>query len=158
VHVRWVTAAERPWLAERLVVGWGALGVARLGQLRDASVLPALVAERDGEPAGLLTYEIVGDQLEVMTIDAYVEGVGTGSALMAAAADVGRRSGCRRLWLITTNDNLRALRFYQRRGLRMVAVYPGAVDAARVLKPSIPLVGQHGIQIRDEIELEQLLG
>ncbi len=158
MRVRELTEAERPWLVERLVAGWGSVGVARLGELRDASALPALVAEQDGVPAGLLTYEIVGDELEAMTIDAYVEGAGAGSALLAAAADVGRRSGCRRLWLITTNDNLRALRFYQRRGLRLVAVHPGAVEVARALKPSIPLVGQHGIAIRDEIELELLLG
>jgi ribosomal protein S18 acetylase RimI-like enzyme len=115
------------------------------------------LVERDGEAVGLLTYEVVGDQMEVMTIESWVERSGAGSALLAAAVDEARRAGCRRVWLITTNDNLRALRFYQRRGLRLVAVYPGAVAAARALKPSIPLVGQHGIQVTDELELELLL-
>ena len=59
-----------------------------------------------------------------------------------------------RLWLVTTNDNLDALRFYQRRGLRITAVAAGAVDEARKIKPGIPLLGDHGIAIRDEITLE----
>ena len=155
--VRPVEDSERPWLAERLVAGWGAVLIARKGELRDASVLPALVAERDGEPVGLLTYEVVGDELEVMSIESWDEGSGVGTALLTAAVDAAGAAGCSRVWLITTNDNLRALRFYQRRGMRLVRVDPGAVAAARALKPSIPLVGQDGIEITDELELELLL-
>lgn len=60
-----------------------------------------------------------------------------------------------RIWLITTNDNLNALGFYQKRGFRIKAVYPGAVDEARRIKPEIPLAASNGIPIRDEIELEK---
>ena len=81
-------------------------------------------------------------------------GRGIGSTLLEGVANEARRRGCRRLWLITTNDNLNAIRFYQRRGLRLVAVHAGAVDDARRLKPSIPLVGEDGIPIRDELEFE----
>ena len=85
---------ERPWLAERLVAGWGAVLIARRGELRDASVLPALVAERDGEPVGLLTYEVVGDELEVMSIESWDEGSGVGTALLTAAVDAAGAAGC----------------------------------------------------------------
>jgi Acetyltransferase (GNAT) family len=68
-----------------------------------------------------------------------------------------REAGCRRVWLITTNDNLRALRFYQRRGFRLVAVHPDALARSRELKPSIPEIGLDGIPLRDELELELLL-
>jgi hypothetical protein len=61
------------------------------------------------------------------------------------------------LWLITNNDNLPALGFFQKRGLSLVAVYRNAVDVARRLKPEIPLVGKNGIPLRDEIELEMVL-
>jgi hypothetical protein len=81
-------------------------------------------------------------------------GQGVGTALIEAVKVAAIEAGCRRLWLMTTNDNLHALGFYQRRGFRLVAVYPGAVDAARLLKPEIPLLGNDGIPIRDEIELE----
>jgi len=77
---------------------------------------------------------------------------------MISIAEV-EENGCRRVWLITSNDNLDALRFYQRRGLRLVAVHRGAIDEARRVKPSIPATGEYGIPVRDEIELElQLRG
>ena len=70
-----------------------------------------------------------------------------------------RPSGARRLWLITTNDNVDALRFYQRRGFRLVRVHAGAVDRSRAaLKPGIPEAGDHGIPLRDELELEMTTG
>ena len=68
-----------------------------------------------------------------------------------------REAGCGRVWLITTNDNLRALRFYQRRGFRLVAVHPDALERSRELKPSIPEIGLDGIPLRDELELELTL-
>ena len=89
---------------------------------------------------GLATYCIEGDEFELVTIDAVVAERGAGSALLAAAKKVAAGEGCRRLWLITTNDNLDALRFYQRRGLRIAAVHRDAVDRARIIKPQIPAV------------------
>jgi ribosomal protein S18 acetylase RimI-like enzyme len=120
----------------------------------DASALPGFVAVLDGEPAGLLTYAIEGVACEVVTLDAFRPGRGVGSALLAAATDLAGAAGLDRLWLITTNDNVEALRFYQRRGMRLVAVHAGAVEESRRLKPSIPMIGMHGIPIRDELELE----
>jgi hypothetical protein len=74
----------------------------------------------------------------------------------AHAAQLARRQGCARLWVITTNDNVDALRFYQRRGFCLVRVHRGAVDRSRAgLKPEIPAVGAYGIPLRDEIELER---
>ena len=88
-----------------------------------------------------------------MTLDCIQKQRGIGSALIARVVTEARERGCRRLWLVTTNDNLDALRFYQRRGFRLEAVDPGAVNRARQLKPSIPLVGEYGILLRDEIQL-----
>ena len=107
--------------------------------------------------AGLVTYHIVGGACEVVTIDAVREHRGTGTALLEAVHEVARKAGCSRTWLVTTNDNVEALRFYQRRGFELVAVHRGALEAARRLKPEIALVGNYGIPIRDEIELEYRL-
>ena len=141
-------------MAERLVASWGSTHVVSRGRVVDAAALPAFVAEIAGERVGLATYQVDGDQCELVSVDSFVEGQGVGSALLAAVASEAGRLGCRRLWLVTTNDNLRALRFYQRRGLRLVAVHVDAVTRARALKPSIPLVGLDGIPLRDELELE----
>jgi ribosomal protein S18 acetylase RimI-like enzyme len=123
-----------------------------------ADLLPALVAEAQLAEApyrlmGLATYRVEGDEAELVTLDSEPSGRGTGSALLTALLDKLRAKKCRRLWLITTNDNLYAIGFYQRRGLRFVGLHPGAVDEARLLKPSIPLIGDRGIPIHDEIEL-----
>ena len=145
--------ADRGWAAAKLRELWGDIVVSR-GRVHDASELPGFVAEEGGAPVGLLTYRVDGDDCEVVTIDAFPQGSGAGTALIEAAAGAARTAGCRRLWLITTNDNLRALRFYQRRGFRLAALHRGALDRSRELKPSIPEVGLDGIPLRDELELE----
>ncbi len=91
--------------------------------------------------------------MEILTLHASRQWSGIGSALIAAARRVAEASGAWRLWLITTNDNVDALRFYQRRGFRLAAVRPGAVDRTRQRKPEIPRTGDFGIPLRDEIDL-----
>ena len=156
--VRRAAEADRGTVADILVRSWGSTTVVGHGTVHDASALPALLAEQDGRAVGLLTHTVTGQgadrALEVVTLDTMVRYGGVGTALLTAAVDVAREAGAHRLWLITTNDNLDALRFYQRRGLRIVGVSPGAVDAARALKPSIPLTGDHGIELHDELILE----
>jgi len=109
-------------------------------------------------PVGLLTYRLYDDQCEIVTLHSAVEGIGVGSALIAAARERATAAGAKRLWLITTNDNLAALKFYQKRGFALRAVHPNALDAVRQIKPHVPLIGLDGIPLRDEIELEIIIG
>lgn len=152
--VREISRSQRKWLAGHLERAWGGREVVSRGRLRDASRLPALVCLQDGQIAGVATYERRDGELELVTLDALRPWQGVGSALLAAVKHEVQRASARRLWLVTTNDNLAALRFYQRRGLRLVAVHPGAVEQARQLKPQIPASGHFAIPVRDEIELE----
>ncbi len=154
--VRPLGDADREWARATLRELWGEGAVSR-GVVHAPAALPGFVAQEADEPVGLLTYRVDGDDCEVVTIDAFPQGAGVGTALVAAAADAARAAGCRRVWLITTNDNLRALRFYQRRGFRLVALHPNALARSRELKPSIPEIGQDGIPLRDELELELTL-
>ena len=103
---------------------------------------------------GLVTYSIVGDSCEIISLDALKEGGGTGTALTQAVVDEAGKRGCRRVFLSTTNDNLHALGFYQRRGFELVSIRRGAVTESRKRKPGIPLTGDNEIPMRDEIELE----
>ena len=155
--VRHAGAGDRGRITELLVRSWGSTIVVAHGVRYDAADLPALVAERAGRVAGLLTYAIGNDDFEVVTLDAVERHAGVGTALLDAAAEVASGSGLGRVWLITTNDNVDGLRFYQRRGMRIVGMNPGAIDEARTLKPSIPAVGHYGIEIHDEIILERRL-
>ena len=154
--VRPLGEGDREWVRETLRELWGETVVSR-GVVHDPTALPGFVAEEGGERVGLLTYRVDGADCEVVTIDAFPEGAGAGTALLDAAAAAAREAGCGRVWLITTNDNLRALRFYQRRGFRLVAVHPDALERSRELKPSIPEIGLDGIPLRDELELELTL-
>jgi ribosomal protein S18 acetylase RimI-like enzyme len=154
VQVRPTDGGDATWARALLTRSWGDVTVISRGVVHDATTLPGLVAEDDGERVGLLTYHLDGAALEVVTVDAVRPGAGVGTTLLAAVRDVAKNIGARRVWLVTTNDNLAALRFYQRRGLRLMAVHAGAVDLARELKPSIPALGAYGIPLRDELELE----
>lgn len=157
VSVRPRTAADQTWVEDLLRSSWSSLHVVSRGRLIEPATLPAFVAESGQERVGLAAYDVGPDECELVTIDATVPGRGIGTALLDAVAAEAGRQGCRRLWLITTNDNLPALRFYQRRGMRLVAVHRDAVHESRRLKPSIALTGHDGIEIHDELELELLL-
>jgi len=154
IEVRALNHDERPWAAGLLVERWGATRIVSRERVHEASELPALVAILDDERVGLLTYRVDGDSCEIVSLDSLSEARGVGTALIAAACAEAERHGARRIWLVTTNDNMHALGFYQRRGFRLAALHSGAVDRARELKPEIPLVGEHGIALRDELELE----
>ena len=112
------------------------------------------VALRDGEITGHVTYRGDGDRCEITTIQAFPRQGGVGSMLMDAVLEAARDEGYRVVWLTTTNDNLDAIRFYQRRGFRIIRVRPGAVDRAReTMKPELPDIGMYGIRMSDELDL-----
>jgi GNAT superfamily N-acetyltransferase len=154
VELREVSDDQRPELAELLRREWGSSQIVSRGEVHDASRSPALICATDDRMVGLATYKIADGECELLTLDAFERGRGIGSRLLDAVIDLARVEGCRRVWLVTSNDNLDAVRFYQRRGLRLVAVHPSAIDQAREIKPEIPLVGDYRIPIRDELEFE----
>ena len=148
------------WLHELWEIEWGGDTMVSRGHVYRLSVLKSLIAKADGNPVGAATYRFDDhDGCELLSINTRPahQCAGIGTKLLAAVEAEARATDARRVWLITSNDNLDAMRFYQRRGYRFVAVYPGAIDDARRVKPGIPLVGDHGIEIHDEIELAKRL-
>lgn len=155
--LRPLVEADRSWVRQWMVDHWGAELMIVHGEQLYPAEFPGFVAETYTDAVGLVTYTLRGDECEILSLDSLVEGQGIGSALIEAVRKVASENGARRLWLITTNDNLNALRFYQKRGFELVKIHRHAVDESRKLKLSIPLLGEFGIPIRDEIELEMLL-
>lgn len=151
-----IADGRREWADDTLERLWGPVVVAR-GRVRRLAGLPGFVATVDGRLAGVATYVLEGGACELVTIDSLEEGRGVGTALLEAVCEHARAAGCDRVWLITTNDNLRALRFYQRRGFVLSALHANALEASRRLKPSIAEIGNDGIPLRDELELERRL-
>ena len=115
--------------------------------------LESLVYEDKKEIKGLLTFTVRNQEMEIVSLDSFEENRGIGTALLDEAIRFYQQNAFKRLWLITTNDNLNALRFYQKRNFSITAVHLHAVEAARTLKPSIPKWGNDGIAIEHEIEL-----
>lgn len=155
VHVRELREDEREWLRATLREAWSGDTVVGRGQTWTPGELPALVAvDEDGERVGIATYTVEGDIAELTTLNALKPGIGAGRRLVEGVAAAARAAGATRLRVMTTNDNTRAIRLYQRAGFRLAELRPGGVDRAReTLKPTIPLVGDDGIPIRDEIDL-----
>ena len=155
IDVRPLTERDRAWAAQVEADSWSQPVVARLGELVDPTELPGFVALLDGRRAGLASYAVRDEECELVTIRSLQEGRGVGRALLDAVRDAAREAGCTRLWLITTNDNLRAIGIYQRWGMEIAAFHRHAVtEARRHLKPSIPERGTDGIPIAHEFELE----
>jgi ribosomal protein S18 acetylase RimI-like enzyme len=158
IDVRPLAKDDRAWADEVEAESWSEPVVARLGELIDPTRLPGFIALLDGQRAGIASYAVRGDECELVTIRSLREGRGVGRALLDAVGNAAIEAGCTRLWLITTNDNVRALEIYQRWGLEIVAFHRHAVtEARRHLKPSIPKRGRHGIPIAHELELEMRL-
>jgi GNAT superfamily N-acetyltransferase len=160
MKIRARQAADRPAVHAFLAQRHHARA-ARLGELVDPLDYPALISqtEEDGRLLGVLTYIVDREQCEILTLHTAQHWQGVGTALIEAVERLATQQGCSRLWLITTNDNVDALRFYQRRGFRLAALHRGAVDDSRArLKPEIPTLGDYGIPLRDEIELDKHLG
>lgn len=153
MNVRPISDADRPALAELVDNLWGGVVVGH-GVVFHPADLPGFVATESDEIVGLLTYTRVDETtIEVVSINALRRTRGIGTALMNAMADTATGMGADRLVLTTTNDNVDALRFYQRRGFRLHALHVDAVARSRQLKPTIPLIGDYGIPITDELEL-----
>lgn len=151
--VRPFAASDEAWADGLIGAEFGGRIQARRGELLDVLDLPGLVAERAGDLVGILTYRLDDTDAEIAYIEATERRGGVGTAVLEAFFTSVNPS---RAWLVTTNDNVDALRFYQRRGFVISDVRIGAVTHARdTLKPTIGTHGDHGIEIRDEIELER---
>jgi len=157
IAVREVEPADYAWARSFLGQHFGSTKVVSRGVMHQAENLPGFIAIFRGEPSALLTYCVMNGDLEVVSLHAAIAGRGLGSRLLAAARDRARDLQCRRLWLITTNDNEPAIAFYARWGMHLAAVHRGAIAESRRLKPEISYFGVGGRPIEDEIEFELLL-
>jgi GNAT superfamily N-acetyltransferase len=168
LNIRPLERSDREWVAHFLDERWGTTQIVSRGKAVYGHLLPGFMAERicaaateeeegTAEKLGLITVHIGDSECEITTLDSLSESVGVGTALVEAVENWAGEAGLERLWLVTTNDNLAALKFWQKRGYELVTVHRNAIAAARRIKPQIPITGLDGIIIRDEIELEKRL-
>jgi ribosomal protein S18 acetylase RimI-like enzyme len=155
--LRRLTKKDLPRLRQFWIEHWGGEEMLTRGHVYRPEQLEGFVVEEDGEWTGLVTFCIESGECEVTSLDSLREGQGIGSKLIEQVMEEARARGCERLFLITTNDNLNALGFYQRRGFEIANIYRGAVHESRKIKSDIPRIGYNNIPLRDEIELEIVL-
>lgn len=154
IAIRDIGLEDRDWVRSFLGQHFGSTKVVSRGVMHHADELPGFVGMFRDEPSALLTYSVSNGELEVVTLHAAISGRGLGSSLLAAARDRARDLHCRRLWLITTNDNEPAIAFYSRYGMHLAAIHRGAIAESRKLKPEILHYGVGGRPIEDEVEFE----
>ena len=157
MDIRRLLPEDTPRLRQFWKEQWSGDFIVTHGSIHQPEDVDGFVVE-DGELwAGLITYKLVNDECEVISLDGLREGEGIGTMLLRKVIEEARIRKCKRVFLITTNDNLYALGFYQRRDFELVTIHRGAVNETRKIKPAIPIIGQNHIPLRDEIELEMTL-
>jgi DNA-3-methyladenine glycosylase I len=157
ITIRPITREDQPRLRKFWVDRWGDETIVAHGVVYRVDTMDGFLALDGRDIAGLITLAHSEVGCEIVSIDSVHEEKGVGTALIEAVIKEARENGCKRLFLITTNDNLQALGFFQKRGFELVALHRGAVTESRKIKISIPLTGHDGIPLRDEIELEMNL-
>jgi DNA-3-methyladenine glycosylase I len=155
--LRRLTPDDLPRLREFWRENWGDEFVVAHGVVYHPETMNGFIACSGSEWIGEITYTFTGEECEIVSLDSLRESRGVGTRLVEAVLEQARQHNCRRVFLITTNDNLNALGFYQKRGFELVAVHRGALNESRKIKPGIPRIGMNGIPLRDEIELEMSL-
>ncbi len=157
ISVRQLTIDDLPHLRAIWKENWGDEFMVAHGMIYYPDSLDGFIALDGDEWIGEITYTFSGNECEIVSLDSVRERMGIGTMLIQKVIEEARKKDCRRIFLITTNDNLNALGFYQKRGFELVAVHRDALDKSRKIKPGIPLMGANNIPLRDEIELEMLL-
>jgi GNAT superfamily N-acetyltransferase len=157
VEIRPVTAQDAEWVRNFTIEQWFDETIVSHGEVFYPHKLAGFYAADGDAKIGLITYYVSGDQCEIVSLNSLRPNTGTGTLLIKAVEAVARENNCKRLWLVTSNDNMNAMRFYQKYGFELSHIYRHAITEARKTYPHIPLIGDHGIPIRDDVELELAL-
>jgi RimJ/RimL family protein N-acetyltransferase len=152
INFRRVSEDDREWVKSFTIMHWGSEKVVVHNIIYYPHELEGFIALYKSEKSGLITFIIEQQSCEIVTLNSIVENKGIGSSLVKLVLEETKRNNCNKLWLITSNDNIRAISFYQKLGFQLMKVYPDAVTESRKIKPEIPLIAENGIPIRDELE------
>jgi N-acetylglutamate synthase-like GNAT family acetyltransferase len=157
-NIREIRPEDNDWIKEIFNRYWsGGFILSRGKIIKIDEFTGGYIAEKLNEKVGLITYKLSDSELEITGLVSIDENKGIGTALVNSVLSLAKQQGIKRVSLVTTNDNLKALGFWQKRGFKLIRIYPNSIEATRRLKPSLPLVGENNISLRDELELEMTL-
>ncbi|MFC2084070.1 GNAT family N-acetyltransferase [Bacteroidota bacterium] len=149
-----ITDADKNLVSNFITDNWDSSFSVSKGKIHDTPELPGFICKKEKKVIGLITYNIENNECEIVTLDSKIENKGLGTRLVNKVLDVAKENNCNRVWLITTNDNSNAIRFYQKKGFEWVGFYKDSIRESRKLKPEIPELGNDNIPIKHEIEFE----
>lgn len=156
-NIERISNETRDLVNQFLIDNWFSTDISIRGEIIDGTKLDGFLLQEDNTIIGLVTFTFFGDICEIVSLDSKKENIGIGTALLKEIEKIAIDNNCKKMRLITTNDNMRALQFYQKRGYGLTKLYPNAMEEVRKIKPDVPLIGENGIPLRDEIELEKQL-
>jgi len=153
ILIRSIDKTDKDWIKKVMIDAWKSEMVVA-SRLFNTLTLPGFIAEIDNKPTGIVTFDVTDGKLEIVSLNSILEGQGVGSTLIEKVKKLAKEKNLKSVWLVTSNDNIDSLKFYQKRGFRITKVYPDAIDEARKIKPQIPKIGNYGIPLKDAVELE----
>ena len=154
VQIRHISEKNYQWITGVLKERWGSVKIVSRGKITSANKLPGFITYFNNQPVWLITYSILNDECEIISLDSLQKSLGIGSSLLKEVVNEAKRQKLKRVWLVTTNDNIYAQQFYIKQGFKLVAIHKNALEKSRQLKPGIPMLSKEGIPIKDEIEME----
>ena len=157
MNIKEITDEYRGKIKSFFIEQWGSREMVISSGIYECDTLNGFFLEEHGQIIGLITYWVQANEVEIISLDSLKEGKGIGSKLLEKVEDFAKQSNFKVVSLLTTNDNLNALKFYQKRGYRITEIIQNAVNEARNLKPSIPLMGSEGIPLHDELKLTKII-
>ena len=156
-NIERISNETRDLVNQFFIDNWFSTDMSIRGEIIDGTKLDGFLLQEENTIIGLVTYTFFGDICEIVSLDSKRENIGIGSALLKEIEKIAVDNNCKKMRLITTNDNMRALQFYQKRGYCLTKLYPNAMEEVRKVKPNVPALGDNDIPLRDEIELEKQL-
>lgn len=157
MNIQAIDAKNRNAVNAILKKEWNCPPSVSRGKAIDTTVLQGFISLSENKISGIITYDIENSECEIVTLNSYEENKGVGTALINAVHSVAKANKCSRIWLVTTNDDINAIRFYQIKGFEWIALHVNAMDISRKIKPSIPLIGMYHIPVKHELEFEMKL-
>jgi ribosomal protein S18 acetylase RimI-like enzyme len=136
---------------------WSSDKIVSKGKLYEIPNLKGILVKDNNKIIGIGFYNITDSECEIVLLETFIQNRGIGTKLIERIMEIAKQNKCKRLWLVTSNDNINALKFYQKRGFVFKNIHINGMEEARKLKPEIPIIGENNIPIRDEIEFEIII-
>ena len=152
-----ISTSDRTLVDEFIRQQWYTTTMIIRGKEVDMTQTEGFYVKEQEDIIGLITYFVSDDVLEVISLNSLRENQGIGTKLVDAVIREAKDRKLKKILVVTTNDNINAIKFYQKRGFDMACLYHNALDISRKIKPEIPLIGDHSIPLRHEIEFELLI-